>query len=179
MANLILGLLMIRSLTIYEIKITLERKISPFFAASLGAIQIALKKLLASGSIIFAETIDHGRRKKIYSITTLGKEQFLSWMHSDIPVNKFNNEALLRVFFFGFIPAATRITLLKKFIAQLNEIYNEMLDFQQTLTIPNSTAQVNTIAAYQLETLDYGIQETMHELHWYQGLLTRIEKENK
>ena len=69
MAFLILGLLMIRSLTVYDIKTILEKKISPFYAASYGSIQAAVRKLLKNEHVTFTEKVEKGRNKKVYSIT--------------------------------------------------------------------------------------------------------------
>ena len=69
MAYLILGLLMLRSLTIYDIKNTLEKKISPFYSASFGSIQTAVKKLLANQYVGFTQKVEHGRNKKEFFIT--------------------------------------------------------------------------------------------------------------
>jgi DNA-binding PadR family transcriptional regulator len=177
MANLILGLLMIRSLTIYEIKVTLEQKISPFYAASLGAIQIAIKKLINGECITFEAVIENGRKKKIYSITPCGKKVFLDWLRSEIPVNKFNNEALLRVFFLGFLSAEERVPLIRNYIQRLKIECDEITDYQKNVKMPELSEQMKIIAEFQLEALDYGTKEVVNEYQWFQALLERLEKD--
>jgi DNA-binding PadR family transcriptional regulator len=177
MANLILGLLMIRSLTIYEIKTTLERKISPFYAASLGAIQTALKKLMDSGCIVFEQKTENGRRKKIYSITPVGKSTFLKWLGSEIPVNKFNNEASLRVFFFGFISAEERASLIRNYVERLKIECDELIAYQANIKLPELSPEIQMIARFQLESLDFAGNEIINEYQWFLSLLEKLEKE--
>jgi DNA-binding PadR family transcriptional regulator len=169
MANLILGLLMICSLTIYEIKVTLEQKISPFYSASLGAIQTALKKLLTNGYIDFEQVVENGRRKKIYSISAKGRSVFLDWLRSEIPVNKFNNEALLRVFFLGFLPDEERAPLIRKYVERLKNECEEIESYQANVKIPDVDQNMKIVAEFQLETLDFGVREIKNEYQWFQS----------
>lgn len=177
MAYLILGLLMIRGLTIYDIKNTLEKKISPFYAASFGSIQSAIKKLLENNYVGFTQKVENGRNKKVYFITDKGQSAFLAWMKAEIPVNKFNNDALVKVFFFGFIPRADRISLLSSYISRLKAEYQAMLAFQTQTREANVPEDFTQIYHYQLAALDYGIQGTAFEIQWYETILGKIQKE--
>lgn len=177
MANLILGLLMIHSLTIYEIKTTLEKKISPFYAASYGAIQAAVRKLLNNGHVTFTEKVENGRNKKEYAITPAGQEAFFAWMREAMPVSKFNDEALVKVFFFGFISRDERIRLLGDYITRLQADYDEMLAFQKSALAKQVPAEHQQIYRYQMASLNFGVQGTGFEIRWYQHLLEEIKKE--
>jgi DNA-binding PadR family transcriptional regulator len=177
MAYLILGLLMIRNLTIYDIKNTLEKKISPFYAASFGSIQAAIKKLLGLEQIGFTERVENGRNKKEYFITPEGRTAFYAWMKEDIPVNKFNNEALVKVFFFGFLSRQERVQLLGSYIERLRNEHTEMAAFEKNASAASVPALQQATYAYQMAALDYGIQGTAFEIQWYQSLLEKIEKE--
>ncbi|WP_025025397.1 PadR family transcriptional regulator [Caldalkalibacillus mannanilyticus] len=64
MEFVILGLLMIRQMSQYDIKKILQQKISPFFSPSLGSIQSALKKLMDNGHIELDEVVEGGRQQK-------------------------------------------------------------------------------------------------------------------
>ena len=177
MIYLVLGLLMIRNLTIYEIKTTLEKKISPFYAASYGSIQNAIKNLLDNQQIGFNEKVESGRNKKEYYITLAGKEAFFSWMLSKIPVNKFNNEALVRVFFFGFIQPEDQIRLLENYVENLKKEYQEICSYQTNLKIPETFQDKKEIVKFQLSTLNYGIQQLRLEIDWFEELKNNIQKE--
>jgi DNA-binding PadR family transcriptional regulator len=177
MAFLILGLLMIQNMTIYDIKTTLERKISPFYAASYGSIQAAIRKLLKNNHVTFTEKVENGRNKKVYSITAAGQEAFFAWMREDLSVSKFNDEALVKVFFFGFISREERIRLLSDYIELMTAEYKEMAVFQQSALTMDISAEHQEIYNYQMASLDYGVQGTGFEIEWYQKLLEKIEKE--
>lgn len=177
MANLILGLLMIRNLTIYDIKHTLEKKISPFYSASFGSIQAAIKKLLGLEQIGFTEKVEKGRNKKEYFITPKGCTAFYAWMKEDIPVNKFNNDALVRVFFFGFLSRQERIQLLGSYIERLKNEHKEMATFEKNASAASVPTEQQATYAYQMAALDYGLESTAFEIEWYQSLLEKIEKE--
>lgn len=177
MAFLILGLLMIRSLTVYDIKTTLEKKISPFYAASYGSIQAAVRKLLKNGHVTFTEKVENGRNKKEYAITPAGQEAFFAWMREDFSVSKFHDEALVKVFFFGFISREERIRLLTDYIQRLTAEYEEMLTFQKSAVGMDIPAEHRDIYNFQIASLDYGVQATAYEIKWYQSLLEKIQKE--
>ena len=177
MAFLILGLLMLSGLTVYDIKTTLEKKISPFYAASYGSIQAAVRKLLKNGHVTFTEKVENGRNKKVYAVTPTGKEAFYAWMREDLSVSKFNDEALVKVFFFGFISRDERIRLLRDYIERMTAEYKEMAVFQQSALTMDISAEHQEIYNYQMASLDYGVQGTGFEIEWYQKLLEKIEKE--
>lgn len=177
MAMLILGFLMIRSLTVYEIKTTLERKISPFYAASFGSIQNAIKNLLAAGQINYSEKVENGRNKKEYFITEVGQMAFLAWMKTEIPITKFNNEALVRVFFLGFLEKEEQLRLLDRYIEGLTAEYEQMLNYQKTVKISPTLQNKQEIVKFQLASLDYGIRELAFELSWYQELAKNIRED--
>ena len=177
MAFLILGLLMIRSLTIYDIKNSLEKKISPFYAASYGSIQVAVRKLLTNGHINFTAKVENGRNKKEYFITPAGQEAFFAWMREDFSISKFNNEALVKVFFFGFISREERIRLLSDYIERLTIEFEEMRTFQQSALAMEIPAEHQSIYTFQMASLDYGVQAAGFEIEWYQNLLDKINKE--
>jgi DNA-binding PadR family transcriptional regulator len=88
MEFVILGLLMIRGLSQYDIRKALQQKVSPFYSASLGSIQAALKKLEGNGHIEINEVIENGRGKKIYTINHTGRQYFMDWMLSSIAPNR-------------------------------------------------------------------------------------------
>jgi DNA-binding PadR family transcriptional regulator len=177
MAFLVLGLLMIRSLTIYDIKTTLEKKISPFYAASYGSIQAAVRKLLKNGHVTFTEKVENGRNKKEYAITPAGEEAFFAWMREDFAVNKFNDETLVKVFFFGFISRDERVRLLSDYIQRMTGEYEEMSVFQRSALAMDIPAEHKDIYNYQMASLDYGVQAAAYDIQWYQSLLAKIQKE--
>ena len=70
MDNIILGLLLLQSRTIYQLRKRINEGLSLMYSCSMGSIQAAIKKLLQSGYIKVSE-IEEKRpcvREKAYSI---------------------------------------------------------------------------------------------------------------
>ena len=68
MEFIILGILLFKDMTIYEINTSFKKGLFLIYSASYGSLQNAVKKLLKKEFITFRETVENGRNKKIYSI---------------------------------------------------------------------------------------------------------------
>ena len=66
MDKLILGLLMIKHFTVYEIRQVMRQNFSSMCSDSLGSIQAALKKLSQQGAVTYSEYVEKGKMKKEY-----------------------------------------------------------------------------------------------------------------
>lgn len=64
MENIILGLLMLQSRTIYELRKRINNGLNLMYSCSMGSIQAAIKKLLKNGLISVNETKQNGKLKK-------------------------------------------------------------------------------------------------------------------
>ena len=84
MENIILGLLMLRSRTIYQLRKRIDEGLNLMYSCSTGSIQAAIKKLLQNGHITFSEIKEKGKLKKIYSITDSGRSSFKAWLESTV-----------------------------------------------------------------------------------------------
>ncbi len=176
MEYVILGLLLLKPRSSYEIKKILEETISLFYSASFGSINSALEKLIAKQAITVEEQIEAGRFKKIYSLTPVGKIAFDQWLASAIPQEKVKEPALTRLFFMGFLTPNERIRLVREHLtslqivhAQLNSLLRER---EQTAVDQHQQA----IADFQWLTLEYGVAYYNFSINWYQQLLTKLEE---
>ena len=68
MDKLILGLLMIKHFTVYEIRQIIRQNFTSICSDSLGSIQAALKKLSQQEAVTFSEYVEKGKMKKEYSL---------------------------------------------------------------------------------------------------------------
>ncbi len=82
MDNIILGLLILESRTIYQLRERISKGMNLMYSNSMGSIQAAIKKLLNHGYISYGENIEDGKYKKIYSITDSGKRYFFEWINT-------------------------------------------------------------------------------------------------
>ncbi|OAS21054.1 PadR family transcriptional regulator [Paenibacillus oryzisoli] len=175
MEFVILGLLILKNQTVYELNKAFQQGIALFYSASYGSLQTALKKLLLQGDIGFMEEVDRGRNKKVYVISEKGREAFYTWMGSDIPTSRLESTALAKVFFLGLIESAhDKRALLEHIIAKIEQVEQELQQVDQGLQniqVPEPYAE---ILAYQIKTLDYGIRSHTFAKEWFEALLAEL-----
>ena len=104
MDKLILGLLMIKHFTVYEIRQVMRQNFSSMCSDSLGSIQAALKKLSQQGAVTYSEYVEKGKMKKEYAITASGRILFLEWLKTPIDMSKNKNMDLGKFLFMGYLP---------------------------------------------------------------------------
>ena len=102
MDNIILGLLLLSSRTIYQLRERIDKGLNLMYSSSMGSIQAAIKKLLNCGYIKYEEAIENGRYKKIYSITDSGKQNFIEWVSTPMEIQSSKNPELAKLYFMGF-----------------------------------------------------------------------------
>lgn len=175
MENLILGLLILKDMTIYELNNAFKEGLSLIYAASYGSLQNAVKKLLKDDLITFQALVENGRNKKVYHIEIKGKERFYQWMHEEIPEKKLEIMILSKIYFLGLIEKKEdQILILDKMIAKVSNIHNEMQAYEKeinTLAIPK---KYESIAKYQMKTLNYGVNSHLFALNWLKTLRDEI-----
>lgn len=176
MENVVLGLLIIQSLTLYEMNRAFKQGISMFYSASYGSLQVAIKNLLGKQLIVFDEKVEKGRNKKVYRITEQGKEAFYQWMLVEIPVNKLEVTALSKVYFLGLIQNAEhKKQIVLEILSKIHLVQGELTKMNEAISrldIPDSHRDILT---FQLKTLDYGIGAHSFAGEWFLDLLKNLE----
>ncbi|MBP8251099.1 MAG: PadR family transcriptional regulator [Herpetosiphon sp.] len=175
MEYVILGLLMLRSRTLYEIKKLLESKIALFYSASFGSISSAINNLLAKDWISVHEHVENGRNKKMYTLTEHGRTAFEQWLRSGIPHEKVKEPALTRLFFMGYLPIAERITLLEQHLASLHTIHATLTVLEQEADNAQIPAELYDVVQFQQLTLQYGKEYYAFSIAWFQRLLAELK----
>ena len=176
MENIILGLLMLQSRTIYELRKRINNGLNLMYSCSMGSIQAAIKKLLKNGLISVNETKQNGKLKKIYSITDNGKNFFNAWLNSPIDNATAKNPELSKIYFLGFTEKEARIKLIENYISELKEVrfnLEKISDEGQKLSSENKN---NDIFYFQLQTATYGCDLIKFNIDWYNKLLKRIKE---
>ncbi len=176
MNELILGLLLIKSMTSYEIKKALKSGMSMISSDSMGAIQVSLKKLIKSGFITVEEYTDNGRSKKLYSITDKGRTYFEKWVNSPIIISHKRNSELKKLFFMAFSNKDNRKQRVEKYIEEIKiEKYKLEQVKEKALVILEELSEVHKeVAFFQMETIQYGLDTMDFDISWYESLLSRI-----
>lgn len=164
---LVLGLLMYRPLTMYDIKKAMEKSTDHFYASSFGSLHPALKKLTDKEWVTFEQTLERGRGKKTYSITEAGKQEFLVWLQKDIPAEAVREPSLLKVFFLGHLSEKSRKPVVESYLSEVTKHLTELeklLEVAQKLEVP---AHMEVHKTYQLATLEFGIAYYEFVKDWY------------
>ena len=176
MENVVLGLLIIQSLTLYELNRSFKQGISMFYSASYGSLQIAVKNLFNRGMIVFEEKVDKGRNKKVYSITEHGRETFYQWMLDEIPINKLEVTALSKVFFLGLIPnKEQKKQIVLEILSKIQLVQDELGKMNEEISRIEIPASYRGILKYQIKTLDYGLKAHSSARDWFLALLNELE----
>ncbi len=177
MKYIILGLLLLKPLSIYDINKAFQNIISLFYSPSYGSINTAMKKLLAKKIVECKEEVIQGRNKIVYTILEAGKKEFIGWMLSEINPNKLEVTALSKLFFLGLVDnKEDKINIISNIIntAKSEKERLETLKKEtQAYEVPKSYKE---IFLFQLKTLDYGLNSYQFSFTWFEKLLKELKK---
>lgn len=177
MDTIILGLLLLQSRTVYQLQTRINQGLHLMYSGSMGSIQAAIKKLLHHGYIQYEEMVEHGKFKKLYSITDTGKEYFLQWVNTPMTAQSFKNPELTKLYFMGFSDKTIRIENMQHYIEQLHIQYQSLqFIYEESLLVP-IPEEAKEIGAYQLLSAKYGMDFMKFNIDWYSNLLEKIKKE--
>lgn len=176
MQFVILGYLMVMSLSQYDIKKTLEQKVSPFYSASLGSIQPALKKLLDKGLITVEKQVHNGRMRNLYTITDEGKAYFRSAMLKEIPERKIESDVFIRMYFLGVLDIEDRLLCLKMMSRVCQAMTTEYTQYEELLKGYFSGEQ-EPLEYYGMKTLHIAIKQFKIANIELAKLLAEVEQE--
>ncbi len=177
MEFVILGYLIMKSLSQYELKKILEKKVSPFYSASLGSIQSALKKLLKKGLITVEKKTANGRQKNTYSINEAGKTEFFNWMVRPINSKKLDAESSTKLFFLGLVNSKQQIMVVGNIIKCIQAQLSDYKKIDTKLYNRHIDDKVKEVAKFQFKSLDLGIYGYECSLKWYEELLKELEEQ--
>lgn len=185
MEKIILGLLMIKTMTGYEMRSFIKHHLSLICSDSAGSFQTALQKLLVANMITCSEYVEKSINKKLYTITELGRSTFFQWEEQPMNHKKSKYMELGKLFFLGMLETEKRMPLLRTYISQLTEEQTKLTQLKENILLTEAAYLdefTNNKAAmdrfrYQMVTLDYGIASLGFEIQWY-GQLIEDSKED-
>ena len=207
MEYIILGLLLFKPMTVYEIRIYIQKNLTTICSDSLGSIQIAVKKLLNKGYITTKEYLERGLVKKKHSITSLGVEHYKEWVGSPINIAKMTNMEESKFYFLGTASKEKRISFLKSYISSLKEQFNKLVQIKEltkgakdiairthlerianekqitdNLSVVSEEDNMQNIFentySYQIYLLEYGLNRVKSDISFYEKIL-KLEMEDK
>lgn len=202
MENIILSLLLIKSMTIYEMRMFIQECLTTVCSDSLGSIQAAVKKLIEKKCITYREYTENGIHKKEYSITDAGLIQFKEWIQLPMNLQKIKNMEEGKFFFLGMVPKQVRIQSLKGYIESLEVEQKKLLRIQEfnentkdrviqtnveriseDEQLSNHLLEVSgektldpvveSIYQYQMYSLEYGFKRLQDDITFFRTILER------
>lgn len=174
MDNIILGLLLLSSRTIYQLRERINKGLNMMYSSRMGSIQAAIKKLLNYGYIQYEETVENGKYKKIYSITESGKQSFTEWITTPMNAQGIKNPELAKLYFMGFSTKEKCEAGLQEYISQLKKQYdvlNAICKEAENVRVPD---EHKDILYYQFAAARYGKDFIKFNMEWCQNLLDEI-----
>ena len=206
MDKLILGLLMIKPFTVYEIRQVTRQNFSSMCSDSLGSIQAALKKLSQQGAVTASEYVEKGKMKREYAITASGRILFLDWLKTPIDMTKNKNMDLGKFLFMGYLPKKDQIQMLdlaieilevevqeleavrdsihfaeeqdkvRVYLEQNSHLATELIETSQATSLAESISQ---IGYFEVKTLEFGLDSARFQLDWFIKLRQQLSEKEK
>ena len=160
----ILGLLKERSMHGYQLSKRLTDTLGAFWKVSYGSLYPALKRLEREAAVepVFAKD-DVGRRKNVYRITAKGEALFAELLQEAAPESWEDNRFRVRLAFFRYLKPETRLRLLEKRRAYLEERLQHI-----TNSLETTRERFDT---YTLSLMRHGQDATEHDIAWLDGLI--------
>lgn len=206
MEHIILSLLLLKGMTIYEMRTYIQQNLSTICSDSLGSIQTAIKKLLEKEYIFAKEYIDNNILKKQYNITAKGVSHFKEWIGTPMNMQKMKNMEEGKFFFLGMASKEKRIAFLQDYIESLRAEYDKLCQIQQLVdntrnnVIENNVTRIgkdavlteqllsvseeanledviSNVYEYQIYMLEYGIGRLSDDIVFYENILNREMKQ--
>jgi len=160
----ILGLLKERSMHGYQLSKQLSETLGGFWRVSYGSLYPTLRRLEREGAVerVFAAE-QVGRRKNVYRITEKGEALFQELLQEAGQETSEENRFRVRLAFFKYLKPETRIRLLERRRAYLEE---RLSSIQAQLEKTKKK-----IDAYTLSLMTHGQDSTRSDIAWLDGLI--------
>ena len=160
--QVVLGMILDRELTGYDIKKEIEGSIGKFYKASHGKLYPTLKKLTDKEFLTMREQNQGGRQKKYYQATVLGRANFLDWLSAPVSRNVDWDVQLAKIFFYGELPRELRDKRLQEYEFYVRQGLEHLEAMEKELPSEN----LDDKDYYGIATLYFGIQSTQNALYW-------------
>ena len=202
MEYIILCMLLLKKMTIYEMRTYIQRNLSTVCSDSLGSMQTTIKKLLDRGYIDVSESVENNTLKRQYSITVKGVVYFKERIGTPMNIQKMKNMEAGKFFFLGMASKEKRIAFIQSYIDDLRIEYDKLCQIhqfventkntviesnvaqiskdsvlaQQLLEVSEETmleAVIRNVYDYQIYMLEYGLGRASEDIAFYEKILER------
>lgn len=162
----ILGLLKERPMHGYQLSRELTQSLGGFWRVSYGSLYPTLRRLERDSAVVSqaSDQPSAGRRKNVYTITEHGEEIFLELLQ-ETPHDTQSEDTRFRVrlAFFRYLPPETRLRLLERRRASLEDRLTSIVD---SLGVAR-----DRVDHYALALMQHGRDSTASDIAWLDGLI--------
>ena len=125
--SVLLGFLMRKSMTGYDLKKAFSMSFSFFSGLSYGSIYPALRKMEQQGLISKQTEIQDGApNRKIYTITEAGRKSFLESLEAPFTSEQPKNSFLMRLFFFAHLSPDARKQIASRQLDSIEQVHRQL-----------------------------------------------------
>jgi DNA-binding PadR family transcriptional regulator len=158
-------------MTIYELGKAFKASLGLFYSASLGSLQVAVRKLRAKGFIAMEEIRQGKRVRKVYTLLEAGRQSFFGEMAGPIPDSKLEITSLARLHFMGLLHTTEERSMVKSIIVgAIESALSGLLETKAGLDRLPIPAEYRPVFHYQAKTLEYGIMSHRAALEWFRSM---------
>ena len=172
----ILGFLNYHPYTGYDLKKIFDTSVHHFWQADQSQIYRTLNRLTEQGFVVMEKVPQEDRPdRKVYNITTEGKEALVEWLSGPPPMGGPRSAPLVQVFFSGQLSDEEALAKFESFAAMMRAIlgqYDQIPDqlgpFQEEIPSPREHY-------FWLLTLENGVRNMRANLEWAESVIERIK----
>ena len=144
----------------YDIKQSVEISTRFFWGASFGQIYPELRRLADDGLVALESEGERGR--KVYALTTAGREELDEWLRGDGDLFQYRDEGLLRLFFSDL--ADPEVVLAN--VRRMREWREQSLAFFRSEIEPHAEEDVESGYRFTIRALAFGIAWLEAQTEW-------------
>ena len=162
----ILGLLKEQPMHGYQLSRELGESLGGFWRVSYGSLYPSLRRLEREGAVESVPSSEErgGRRKNVYRITEKGEKVFFELLQETPHDNSTEDTRFrVRLAFFKYLPPETRIRLLERRRASLEDRLSTIKD--------SLRATRERVDDYTLALMEHGQSATESDIAWLDGLI--------
>jgi len=169
----ILGVLCMKPCSGYDIKRFCDNTISHFWNENFGHIYPVLKQLLEEG-FIRPTNPETNVRRKLYSITEEGKQEFYDWLALAPQIQPPRSEFLLKLSFGNYLPKVTVLTMMKEAKERNSNNLEQYRKLEQGY-LTNEAAKKDPAYPYWLSSLRLGIMNAETAIRWAEDTILLLQ----
>ncbi|HEV8614077.1 MAG TPA: PadR family transcriptional regulator [Methylomirabilota bacterium] len=170
----VLGVLSLGPMTGYDIKKVIEGSIAHFWSESYGQIYPILRTLAAERLAEQRTERQRGKPdRRIYSLTTEGREELRRWLAVPARVETFRSELLLKLFLGGAADVAASVAQVVHFRAHQQVLHRTYGELERRLRHDMAS---HPELPFWLMTLDFGQQRNRALLAWSDRTLKTLAR---